>query len=72
MGPVKASGPDFNEGQSQTILEGRTFITPALTFTLADQLDAFVQQRKMLDPNLKKLIEDLDQNAVNFPGFDEE
>lgn len=59
-GPVTASGPDFNEGESQMVLEGRTFITPSLTFTLADQLDAFVRQHKMRDPNLEKLLEDLD------------
>lgn len=60
VGPLKATGKNFIE-PTQMVFEGRTFITPYIALTLADQLDEFVRQHKLRDPNLEKLLEDLDQ-----------
>lgn len=59
-GPTASSGDNFNEGTSQMVLQGRTFITPYLAFTLADQLDDYVAKHQLRDPNLEALLKDLD------------
>lgn len=52
----------FSEAAArEMILSGRTFVTPDVTFTLADQLDQYVKTHQMRDPNLQKLMADLDQ-----------
>lgn len=61
-GPTAATGGDFDEADSlQMQLRGRTFVTPQISFTLADQLRTYVKEHKLRDPDLQKLLEDLDR-----------
>src|SRR5207253_2628557 len=60
-GPSSAGGGNFDETNMQMQLTGRTFITPFLSYTLADQLEQYVQQHKLRDPNLEGLLENLEQ-----------
>ena len=69
VGPMSASGDDFSE-VSIFALKGRTFITPQLTLTLAAQLDEYVQKHKLRDPDLEKLLEDLDQYVRQIASGD--
>ncbi len=69
--PTKSTGDDFSEGDSlQMQLQGRTFITPYLAFTLADQLDQYVKKHSLRDPNLEALLKDLDQYIDQIEGLD--
>ena len=64
IGPTKSTGDDFNEGDSfQMQLQGRTFITPYLAFTLADQLDQYVKKHSLCAGSQPRvlLLKDLDQ-----------
>jgi hypothetical protein len=68
-GPTNPDGVNFSE-PTQMQLSGRTFITPHLTFTLADQLDAYVKTHQLRDPNMEALLEDLDKYIDGIAGQD--
>jgi len=71
IGPTEATDEDFDESDSgQMQLTGRTFITPQTSMTLAKQLDQYVKKHKMRDPNLEKLLEDLDKYLDDLAGHD--
>jgi hypothetical protein len=70
VGPMNATAGNFNEGTSQMVLQGRTFITPHLAFTLADQLDDYVKKHRLRDEDLEKLLEDLDKYIDGFKNQD--
>ncbi|MEO8433925.1 MAG: YncE family protein [Pyrinomonadaceae bacterium] len=72
-GATTAGGPNhnFDESDSQQMtLTGRTFITPQLSFTLANQLEQYVQKHKLRDPNLENLLEDLETYVQDFKNQD--
>ncbi|MBV9278833.1 MAG: hypothetical protein JOZ41_02010, partial [Chloroflexi bacterium] len=63
------SATDFSES-SQMTLTGRTFITPHLAFSLGDKLRKYVQTHRLRDPNLEKLLEDLEGFVEKITGQD--
>jgi YVTN family beta-propeller protein len=69
-GPTSAGGGNFDETNMQMQLTGRTFITPFLSFTLADQLEQYVQKHKLRDPNLEALLEDLEHYLEGIKNQD--
>ncbi len=71
VGPTTPGGGNFDEADSgQMALKGRTFVTPQIAFTLADQLDAYVKNHTMRDPNLEALLQDLDTYIDGFRNQD--
>jgi hypothetical protein len=70
-GPVTPQGSDFNEADSlQMNLQGRTFITPHLSFTLADQLSGYVKKHSARDPRLETLLQDLERYIEKIKSQD--
>lgn len=70
-GPTDGSDGNFDESLSLPMqFSGRTFITPQLTFTLADQLDDWVQKHSMRDPAVEALLENLDSYLDGLRGQD--
>lgn len=71
VGHTQAQGDDFNEADSkQMTLRGRTFLTPHLNFTLADQLDQWVRKHSASDPKIEALLKDLDGYLDGIRGQD--
>jgi hypothetical protein len=71
IGPKQAGGGNFDEGDSgQMTLSGRTFVTPHLAISLANQLDTYVRTHAFRDPNLEKLLQDLDTYIDQVAGQD--
>lgn len=61
---------NFDPTASQMVLTGRTFITPQLSFRLADQLADYVNKHKLRDPNLEALLETLESYLSVFKNQD--
>ena len=61
---------NFNPIVSQMVLSGRTFVTPQLSFRLADQLSDYVAKHRLRDPNLESLLETLDTHLTVFKDQD--
>jgi hypothetical protein len=71
IGPTAASGVNFSETDAgQMTLVGRTFVTPQLSFALADRLDDWVQKHKLRNPELETLLEDLDTTLDSMRSQD--
>jgi hypothetical protein len=57
-GSTKAQGDDFSVADLQMTLMGRTFLTPYLSLTLADQLQEYLDKHKSRDPSIQALLDD--------------
>lgn len=70
-GPTTVSGNNFSESDSaQMTFDGRTFVTPQVSFNLAAKLDAFVKNHQFRNPDLEKLLENLDQIVDQLESMD--
>lgn len=74
-GPVANFDPQnpvykFDSNGSQMVLTGRTFVTPQLSFLMADQLEDYVKKHKLRDPALEKLLETLESYLPVFRNQD--
>ncbi len=70
VGPTDPGGGNFSVADAQMQLMGRTFITPQITFTLADQLQEYVKTHKERDPDLQKLLDNLNEYLQAIKGQD--
>jgi hypothetical protein len=70
-GPITAQGKNFDETDSmQMNLQGRTFITPHLSFTLAEQLSDYVKDHSKRDRAFEELLINLEQHLAEIKGKD--
>ena len=70
QGPTESSADDFRTIKTNMRLDGRTFITPQLSFTLAQQLKEYVTQHQDRDPKMRELLEDLEKYIEEIEGQD--
>ena len=70
IGPTAPGTAGYFSTSSQMVLSGRTFITPQLSFRLADQLEDYVNKHKFRDPDLQKLVKKLESYLPVFKNQD--
>jgi hypothetical protein len=66
-GPTKPAAFDFAAARK---LSGRTFLTPQLTFSLADQLEAFLETHKLRNAGLQAALETLEKELQGLRDGD--
>jgi hypothetical protein len=69
-GPTKPQGNDFSATDLQMTLQGRTFLTPYLSLTLADQLQEYLDKHKTRDPDIAALLADVKTYMDKLSGKD--
>jgi hypothetical protein len=71
VGPTQSGRAVFDEGDSLNMqLVGRTFVTPHLAFTLANQLGAYVRTHAPRDPAFEQRLVGLEGFVASVAGQD--